>query len=81
MTLLAIDYMQDLLAERSALLARLHRARASLPPGHPALVPLSPDPAWEREWKGGEGRLGDEEAEEEEEEEEKRASGEEEGSS
>ena len=79
--LLAIDYVQDLLAERSALLARLHRARASLPPGHPALVPLSPDPAWEREWKGGEGRLGDEEAEEEEEEEEKRASGEEEGSS
>ena len=79
--LLAIDYMQDLLAERSALLARLHRARASLPLGHPALVPLSPDPAWEREWKGGEGRLGDEEAEEEEEEEEKRASGEEEGSS
>ena len=81
LVLLAIDYVQDLLAERSALLARLHRARASLPPGHPALVPLSPDPAWEREWKGGEGRLGDEEAEEEEEEEEKRASGEEDGSS
>lgn len=76
-----IDYMQDLLAERSALLGRLHRARASLPPGHPALVPLSPDPAWEREWKGGEGRLGDEEVEEEEEEEEKRGSGEEDGSS
>ncbi|RDB26356.1 hypothetical protein Hypma_006774 [Hypsizygus marmoreus] len=35
-----IDYINDLLDERSALLARLHRARSSLPPGHPALIPL-----------------------------------------
>lgn len=37
-----------------------------LPPGHPCLIPLSPNPLWEREWKGGEGKLGDEEAEESE---------------
>ncbi|KAF4613783.1 hypothetical protein D9613_007481 [Agrocybe pediades] len=55
-----IDHIQALLAERSALLARLHQARSSLPPGHPALSPLIPDPPWEREWKGGEGKLGDE---------------------
>ncbi|KAG6878448.1 hypothetical protein C0992_008125, partial [Termitomyces sp. T32_za158] len=35
-----IDYVNDLIDERRALLARLHRARSSLPPGHPALVPL-----------------------------------------
>ncbi|KAF9466609.1 hypothetical protein BDZ94DRAFT_1157805 [Collybia nuda] len=35
-----IDYINDLLDERSALLARLHRARSSLPPGHPALTPI-----------------------------------------
>ncbi|CAA7269576.1 unnamed protein product [Cyclocybe aegerita] len=64
-----IDHIQSLLADRSALLARLHQARSSLPPGHPALTPLVPDPPWEREWKGGEGRLGDEgEAEGEEQE-------------
>jgi len=44
-----------LLEERSSLLTRLQRARASLPPGHPALTALNPDPPWEREWKGGEG--------------------------
>ncbi|KAF8972176.1 hypothetical protein BDZ97DRAFT_1783575, partial [Flammula alnicola] len=55
-----IDHIQALLADRSSLLARLHRARSSLPPGHPALTPVMPDPPWEREWKGGEGRLGDE---------------------
>jgi len=69
---LAIDHIQQLVADRSALLARLHRARSSLPPGHPMLTPLIPDPPWEREWKGGEGRLGDEDpggsGEEEEEE-------------
>jgi len=35
------------------------------------LTPLIPDPPWEREWKGGEGKLDDEEpggSEEEEEE-------------
>ncbi|KAF9478312.1 hypothetical protein BDN70DRAFT_860292 [Pholiota conissans] len=61
-----IDHIQSLIADRSALLVRLHRARSSLPPGHPALTPLVPDPPWEREWKGGNGRLGDESEEEEE---------------
>lgn len=66
-----IDHIQQLISDRSSLLARLHRARSSLPPGHPVLTPLIPDPPWEREWKGGEGRLGDEEpagSDEEEEE-------------
>ncbi|KAF9037671.1 hypothetical protein BJ165DRAFT_1408342 [Panaeolus papilionaceus] len=62
-----IDHIQSLLADRSELLARLHHARSSLPPGHPALTPLAADPPWEREWKGGEGKLGDEENEGEEE--------------
>ncbi|KAG6857411.1 hypothetical protein H0H87_004773 [Tephrocybe sp. NHM501043] len=34
-----IDYINELIDDRSALLARLHRARSSLPPGHPALIP------------------------------------------
>ncbi|KDR76008.1 hypothetical protein GALMADRAFT_139765 [Galerina marginata CBS 339.88] len=55
-----IDHIQALLADRESLAARLYRARSSLPPGHPALTPLMPDPPWEREWKGGEGKLGDE---------------------
>ena len=46
-----------MLTERSSLLTRLQHARASLPVGHPALITLNPDPPWEREWKGGEGRL------------------------
>ncbi|TEB04021.1 hypothetical protein FA13DRAFT_1750749 [Coprinellus micaceus] len=45
---------------------RLQNARSMLPPGHPCLLPLSPYPIWEREWKGGEGKFGDEEAEESE---------------
>lgn len=61
-----IDYINDLLSERSGLLSRLQRARSLLPPGHPGLIPLSPNPAWEREWKGGEGKFGDEEEEAEE---------------
>ncbi|KAJ6513043.1 hypothetical protein C8R45DRAFT_857347 [Mycena sanguinolenta] len=48
-----IDYMNDVLAERDALRARLERARSVLPPGHPARTPLHSDPLWEREWKGG----------------------------
>jgi hypothetical protein len=58
-----------LVTERSSLLTRLQRARASLPIGHPALTTLDPDPPWEKEWKGGEGKLnledggGDEEGE------------------
>lgn len=71
----AIDYINDLLDERNALLARLHRARSSLPPGHPELIVppwkrssqdnLIPEreeddgPLWEREWKGGLGKLSD----------------------
>ncbi|KAJ3519286.1 hypothetical protein NMY22_g13276 [Coprinellus aureogranulatus] len=62
----AIDYINDLLSERSNLLSRLQKARSMLPPGHPCLMPLSPTPIWEREWKGGEGRLGDEDADESE---------------
>jgi hypothetical protein len=70
----AIDYISDLLDERSILLARLHRARSLLPPGHPVLIVpqrrssqdnLIPGqeeddgPLWEREWKGGLGKLSD----------------------
>ena len=46
-----------MLTERSSLLTRLQRARASLPVGHPALTRLDPDPPWEKEWKGGEGKF------------------------
>ena len=46
-----------MLTDRSALLVRLQRARASLPADHPALTMPNPDPLWEREWKGGEGKL------------------------
>ena len=60
---IAIEHIQDLISDRSSLLARLHRARSSLPPGHPALSPLVADPPWEREWKGGNGRMGDEDPE------------------
>ena len=55
--LIAIEYIQHLLTERSSLLTRLQRAKACLPVGHPALTTLNPDPPWEREWKGGEGNL------------------------
>jgi hypothetical protein len=61
----AIEYINDLLAERSGLLSRLQRARLALPRGHPALIPRCMResggvqvPLWEREWKGGEGRTG-----------------------
>ncbi|KAJ7928842.1 hypothetical protein B0H13DRAFT_2181820 [Mycena leptocephala] len=60
-----IDYMNELLADRDALRARLDRARSVLPPGHPARTPLQPEPLWEREWKGGVGHA-DEDAEDEE---------------
>ncbi|KZT18127.1 hypothetical protein NEOLEDRAFT_1143796 [Neolentinus lepideus HHB14362 ss-1] len=52
-----IDYITDLVGERAALLARLHRARSRLQPDHPALRSSSANtvPLWEREWTGGTG--------------------------
>ncbi|GJE88599.1 bHLH domain-containing protein [Phanerochaete sordida] len=56
-----IDHLNELLAERMTLTARLHQARAALMPGHPALhyMPNHVDdkgvPLWEREWTGGTG--------------------------
>ncbi|KDQ57362.1 hypothetical protein JAAARDRAFT_35993 [Jaapia argillacea MUCL 33604] len=69
-----IDYIQDLLSDRTVLLTRLQRARSMLFPAHPALMPsqtrLGPDgkPLWEREWGGGTGDvdIGDGEGEGEE---------------
>jgi hypothetical protein len=59
---LAIDYINDLHAERSDLLSRLERAKSLLGEGHPALVRPDSIPAlWEREWKGGAGSEGEEE--------------------
>lgn len=52
----AIDYINELLSERQALVNRLHRARVTLPPGHPVLIPPAEQPLWEREWNGGEGK-------------------------
>lgn len=57
----AIDYVTDLLGERTDLMARLERARSSLPPSHPALQPSIHQALWEREWKGGESREEDDE--------------------
>ncbi|KAF9243428.1 hypothetical protein BU15DRAFT_86399 [Melanogaster broomeanus] len=57
-----IDYMNELLSEREALMQRLHVARSALPIDHPLLCPR-PDalPAlWERKWTGGEKKEGDE---------------------
>lgn len=56
----AIDYINDLLDERTVLLNRMKRARSYLTPGHPALQQLSDQqPLWEREWSGGLGILDD----------------------
>ena len=56
----AIDYINGLLDERSALQQRLELARGVLPLGHPALAvgdhhrdPATGVPLWEREWNGG----------------------------
>jgi len=66
-----IDYINELISERQALVNRLHRAREALPPGHLVMTPSVEQPLWEREWKGGEGKYdakaGDEDEEEEEE--------------
>jgi hypothetical protein len=58
----AVEYIQQLLAERQHFTERLQRARAMLPPGHPALGPALPPgdfPLWEREWTGGLGAKDD----------------------
>ena len=52
----AVDYIQQLLAQRQHFIERLQRARAMLPPGHPVLGLARPPgdvPLWEREWAGG----------------------------
>jgi len=51
-----IEHIQDLLSDRSALLARLQHARLMLPTGHHASTPLQIDPPWERQWNGGKGK-------------------------
>ncbi|KAK1222870.1 hypothetical protein PQX77_014292 [Marasmius sp. AFHP31] len=67
----AIDYINDLLKDRQALLARLDRARSSLGPNHPSCASTdSATPLWERQWNGGSGKDADAEEEEEEEEDE-----------
>jgi len=51
-----VEYIQQLLAQRQHFTERLQRARAILPPGHPALDLARPPgdvPLWEREWTGG----------------------------
>ncbi|TDL25660.1 hypothetical protein BD410DRAFT_717031 [Rickenella mellea] len=52
-----IDYINELLADRSTLLTRLQRARSGLVMGHPALSPPADGtvPLWERKWTGGTG--------------------------
>lgn len=55
-SVLAIDYLHDLLSEREVLMQRLQVARNTLPANHP-LLQLQPDallPLWERKWSGGE---------------------------
>lgn len=52
----AVEYIQQLLVQRQHFNERLQRARAMLPPGHPALGLARPPgdvPLWEREWTGG----------------------------
>jgi hypothetical protein len=52
----AVEYIQQLLAQRQHFIERLQRARAMLPPGHPALGLARPPgevSLWEREWSGG----------------------------
>jgi len=60
-----VEYIQQLLAERQHFIERLQRARAMLPPGHPALGLARPPgdvPLWEREWTGGLGAKDDDDA-------------------
>jgi len=62
----AIDRIEDLLAERTELLVRLNTARNSLARGHPLVASGSRDPLWEREWTGGQAAEEDEEDEDDE---------------
>ncbi|KAF5340911.1 hypothetical protein D9758_012185 [Tetrapyrgos nigripes] len=63
-----IDYINELLNDRQALLERLERARSALGPNHPSCQPPSDcTPLWEQEWKGGSGKDGDAEEDDEEE--------------
>ena len=58
----AVEYIHELLAQRQHFTERLQRARAVLPPGHPALGLARPPgdvPLWEREWTGGLGAKDD----------------------
>ncbi|KAH9031773.1 hypothetical protein EDB85DRAFT_1865530 [Lactarius pseudohatsudake] len=51
-----VEHIQQLLAQRQHFIDRLQRARAMLPPGHPALGLARPPgevSLWEREWSGG----------------------------
>lgn len=64
----AIEYINELLGDRSSLLARLEHARSALPSDHPALsLSCKGEPLWERQWRGGEGRIDDEVVEDEDE--------------
>jgi hypothetical protein len=61
----AVEYVEHLLAQRQHFTERLQRARAMLPPGHPALGLARPPeelPLWEREWTGGMGAKDDDDA-------------------
>ncbi|KIM84325.1 hypothetical protein PILCRDRAFT_818670 [Piloderma croceum F 1598] len=61
-----IDHIEDLLADRTELLARLNTARNSLVRGHPLFTSGSRDPLWEREWTGGQAAEDDEEDDDDE---------------
>ncbi|KAF8843732.1 hypothetical protein BDN67DRAFT_988269 [Paxillus ammoniavirescens] len=55
-----IDYINELLSEREALMQRFHVARSTLPVDHPLLRPQPDTPSpWERKWTGGEKKEGD----------------------
>ena len=62
---LAIEHIEDLLADRRELLSRLNLARNSLARGHPLLALSGRDSLWERPWTGGEGAEDDEDEEDE----------------
>lgn len=52
--LVAIEQINELLAQRSSYLERLQAAKAALPPGHPALLSVSQgEHPWEKIWNGG----------------------------